>query len=561
MKSKKRMRTNSGFCLYAAETILPLTQSLDFETEGIKNSSDIEHVHRCRVATRRIRSALLIFKECLRPKDFKRISREIRHLTKMLGKARDMDVQIEFLDSFIRNLNHDSKEKNAKFFSTENTCQDSGRKIILQVKNPHLPGPECLKLRIEQERAKIQPEIVEELEIFKSIKVTENLNKILQKIKKEAESRKTDIHSPYGLKKAYTDISKRTEELFLYESYIPDEENKEKHHEMRIAAKRLRYTLEIYSDIYKGELNEIISSVKKIQELLGDIHDNDVWESYLNVFLEDERRRIKNYFGNDSFCQIILPGIEYLSEDRIKRRKELFDEFTCCWNNLLKTGEWERLKEIISKPVEAKTKNLSFTKKKDDLKKILIDADADSVHPLQVTMLSEKLFDELKPLHNLSKKYRKFIIYAAMLHDTGLLVSEADHSMHSAEFIKNCTLPGVSKKDKQKISEIARCHTKPLSSQKKDLVKKFKKKERKKILISAQILRIADGLDRTHQSLVSDVKAKIKDKTVRLIYNSPEKLFFEEEAAQKKSDLFEHIFKKKVKFDWQKAPQKKLLHS
>jgi hypothetical protein len=54
---------------------------------------------------------------------------------------------------------------------------------------------------------------------------------------------------------------------------------------MRIAGKHLRYTLEIFAPIYGHALDPHIRAMKNIQDLLGEIHDNDVWISWLPEFI------------------------------------------------------------------------------------------------------------------------------------------------------------------------------------------------------------------------------------------------------------------------------------
>lgn len=68
----------------------------------------------------------------------------------------------------------------------------------------------------------------------------------------------------------------RTGEFYSYEIVIRDIDAVEDLHNLRIAAKRLRYTLELFRAIFgeRGERN--IDRVKSIQEELGNVHDADV---------------------------------------------------------------------------------------------------------------------------------------------------------------------------------------------------------------------------------------------------------------------------------------------
>jgi hypothetical protein len=68
----------------------------------------------------------------------------------------------------------------------------------------------------------------------------------------------------------------RIAEFYSYAPIVPYPEFAEGHHDLRIAAKRLRYTLELFRP-QLGEVGERqINRVKAIQEALGTLHDHDV---------------------------------------------------------------------------------------------------------------------------------------------------------------------------------------------------------------------------------------------------------------------------------------------
>jgi CHAD domain-containing protein len=69
-------------------------------SEGVLDMGDIERVHAMRVATRRLRAAIEIFRPCF-PKDLgKRTLREVKDLADALGERRDRDVAIDALEEF-----------------------------------------------------------------------------------------------------------------------------------------------------------------------------------------------------------------------------------------------------------------------------------------------------------------------------------------------------------------------------------------------------------------------------------------------------------------------------
>ena len=71
-------------------------------------------------------------------------------------------------------------------------------------------------------------------------------------------------------------LAVRVTDLFSYAPVIPDPEAVEELHDARIAAKRLRYTLELFPSLHVGSGEKVLSDLKLLQEELGQIHDSDV---------------------------------------------------------------------------------------------------------------------------------------------------------------------------------------------------------------------------------------------------------------------------------------------
>ncbi|GAC1616791.1 MAG: hypothetical protein NVS4B9_06410 [Ktedonobacteraceae bacterium] len=93
-----------------------------------------------------------------------------------------------------------------------------------------------------------------------------------------------DAHAPTG-KNARIIARTRLEEMYTWDIYVDDPDNVHELHDMRIAAKRLRYTLEIFEATFPQERESIIQEVTKIQEELGAIHDSDVMIALLRLCL------------------------------------------------------------------------------------------------------------------------------------------------------------------------------------------------------------------------------------------------------------------------------------
>ena len=55
--------------------------------------------------------------------------------------------------------------------------------------------------------------------------------------------------------------------LLQYERWVHNPDAVAEHHAMRIAAKKLRYTMETYAPVYRRNLKKPLARVKKIQEI------------------------------------------------------------------------------------------------------------------------------------------------------------------------------------------------------------------------------------------------------------------------------------------------------
>ena len=100
---------------------------------------------------------------------------------------------------------------------------------------------------------------------------------------------------------------------------------------MRIAVKKLRYTLEDFEDMYGGRFKNIRAVCVKIQGSLGLIHDYDVWIDILSKIFEDPPAENvkKTAYG--------------LLNKFSRRRGRLYDDFIDLWTRLRDQNVWNNL--------------------------------------------------------------------------------------------------------------------------------------------------------------------------------------------------------------------------
>lgn len=93
-----------------------------------------------------------------------------------------------------------------------------------------------------------------------------------------------DASAPTG-KNARIIARTRVEEMYSWERFVDDAYAIHELHNLRIAAKRLRYTLEIFSSTLPKAINDILKEVEQLQEELGMLHDSDVMIALLRLYL------------------------------------------------------------------------------------------------------------------------------------------------------------------------------------------------------------------------------------------------------------------------------------
>ncbi len=170
-------------------------------------------------------------------------------------------------------------------------------------------------------------------------------------------------------------------------------------------------------------------------------------------------------------------------------------------------------------------------------------------HPSHVGALALALFDGLSELHGFEPAERDALFAAALVHDVGRAIASSAHHKHGAYIVANAGLPGWRPEELELIAALVRYHRKSPPKPTHVEWANASPAQRTKIEGLAAILRIADGLDRRHLSIVSSVAVTIAPTTVRLRLDALQDVGPEIDGARFKSDLFERVFTRTLEFE------------
>ena len=335
--SRQTSTVDASYQFLACQYIKTQLRELSRHLRGARLARNTEYVHQARVASRRLRAALGIFSGCFPDVRMKKWQKQIKQLTGRLGSARDADVQIEFLKDFISKI------------------PPAGKGLR--------PGLRRVMLRVKQKRHRIQPKIVKVLDRIKKDGTILDMRAEVSRTERRLSRQNIDIRSPYVFEELRRHIEGRLEGLLSCQNCIENADDKAGHHQMRIAAKRLRYTLEISNLPFERRLSANIEIMKRLQSLLGKVHDCDVWLEDLAKFTGKEKKRTVKYFGSERAFGRLRPGIEYLAGHRHADRELSFERSRALWKEITEAGLPDNLRAMIQTP-SSRSKRASGADKK-----------------------------------------------------------------------------------------------------------------------------------------------------------------------------------------------------
>ncbi len=277
------------------------------------NWSDPEGVHSMRVASRRLRSALRDFTPYLRKRGLSPVLRQIKQIADTLGSVRDQDVAIAALETLKPTTPSDVSDLLAELIANREGARNKSRQQLKRL---------ITKAHLRQLGTSFEAAVDASL----------------------ARNQKTQTRHPEPsyVVVASSIILERLKELekLSHSLYRPWKVNPL--HKMRIAAKRLRYAIELFQECWGKAITPFAEEVARLQTSLGELHDCDDWiDNFGEHILQSKKKASADQ--SDAYA--------WLLRDFIKTRNRHFSDAFDTWREWEARGLSAMLRELIT-PVE-----------------------------------------------------------------------------------------------------------------------------------------------------------------------------------------------------------------
>lgn len=292
---------------------------------GSIDGTDIEELHDMRVAVRRMRAAVQLFRPYLPKKQAAHLRKDLRHLGRALGPARDYDVMLANLERYREELSTKSSDSLEPLARRWEMKRDRARSAMCE----YLASQRyrVLKQRIE---TFLDPECLPAEGSDANGAAT-----AAQSIRRE----------PLVFAEVPGLLTSRYEKILAYGPSL-QEVSIERQHALRIDCKRLRYALEFLREALCAEAKDAIEDLKLAQDHLGEMNDAYVASQVLRTLLEKWPGAADDSGYPPATKEALDAYLAYCDE----RARTKAQSFSVIWEHLTGSAFRQRLQVIMTTP-------------------------------------------------------------------------------------------------------------------------------------------------------------------------------------------------------------------
>lgn len=305
---KLKVRLEDRLDLAVRKILTDQFQRFREQLPGVRQDIDTEFVHQARVATRRMRSALRLFRDAIPERTATSLAEELKWLGGKFGTVRDLDVFLLNLTRFKPQIKRFpakrkkafddwiEKHRRAPLKSLQEALQSSRYKTLERRFTQFLERPIPARPRA--------PLALKPVREVAPLVITEKFEAAIQQGQKV--------------------LAKPKLKQF---------------HALRIQMKKLRYALEFMAPAYEGALTPFIERTVEIQDCLGELQDTVFTGGFIEFLLDDWKGKLV-----DPDLLFILGEIYQLQTQTAGKCRDRFGKI---WERFSSEETVNLLKEIL----------------------------------------------------------------------------------------------------------------------------------------------------------------------------------------------------------------------
>lgn len=244
------MQLDGRTTLWLAARTLLAERSADFFRRWFRvlKTFDLDDIHDLRVASRRLREGLILFAPIYPVKNIAPLVRKVKQVTTLLGEMRNTDEALLFFSTL-------SDELDAAY-------RDPLTNLLAEFKRLRKREEKRLRKRLKSGEPKVLRSSFQKV--------------VCSPFLFSPPPPHADPFSPLSVY-AKEGLRQRMAEVLELVPQARAEENVDAQHRLRIAVKHFRYRMELFSSLLGGGYQELAGVVKGYQDVLGKMHDLDVF--------------------------------------------------------------------------------------------------------------------------------------------------------------------------------------------------------------------------------------------------------------------------------------------
>jgi len=158
--------------------------------------------------------------------------------------------------------------------------------------------------------------------------------------------------------------------------------------------------------------------------------------------------------------------------------------------------------------------------------------------------IASKIFDNTKRIHGLSKRDRLLLQVATMLHDCGKYISMVNLGDCSYNIIMSTEIIGLSHMERLIVANVVRYNHEEFDyyGSNSTYIEGLSQEDYLRVAKLTAILRVTNGLDRTHKQKFKDIKVTVKDKELIIYIDTRADITLEKGLFSNRAAFFEEVF-------------------